>query len=155
LIGEKKDMDLKYELYIDGKVEDVWNALISPEGTRKVFFGSVIQSTFKIGDDIKYILTSKDGTEKVYSYGKILDFEPYKIFSYTDHPGPSYSDHELLESRITYRLDEIGRCVKLTVVNDNWTEKHPMIESIDEAWWMILSSIKTLVETGKTLDFGY
>lgn len=148
-------MNLKYEFYIDGKAEDVWNAFITPEGTRKTCFGSVIHSTFKKGDDIKYILSDEDGVESVYSYGKILDFEPHKIFSHTDHPGPSHPDHELLESRITFTLEEMGKCVKLTVVNDNWTDNHPMIETSDGAWWMILSSIKTLVETGKTLDLGF
>jgi len=31
-------MDLKYEFYISAKPEDVWNALISPKETKKIFF---------------------------------------------------------------------------------------------------------------------
>jgi signal transduction histidine kinase len=52
----------------------------------------------------------KEGDETVHVYGKILDFEPNKIFSYTEHPGPSYNpDHASLETRITFRLDEVGK----------------------------------------------
>jgi hypothetical protein len=34
-------MELKYEFYIDAGLEQVWNTLISPEGTRKTLFGSL------------------------------------------------------------------------------------------------------------------
>jgi hypothetical protein len=70
----------------------------------------VIQSTFNKGDAIKFIGPGKEGDETVHVYGKILDFEPNKIFSYTEHHGPSYNpDHASLETRITFRLDEVGK----------------------------------------------
>ena len=33
-------MGLKYEFYINAGLEEVWNALISPDGTRNSFFGT-------------------------------------------------------------------------------------------------------------------
>jgi len=52
-------------------------------------------------------------------------------------------------------LETVDKCTKLTLINDRWTKNHPAFESTQGHWWMILSNIKTLAETGKTLDFGW
>lgn len=149
-------MDLKYEFYIDAKPEDVWNILISPEGTKKTFYGCVIKSTFKIGDSIEYVGPGNDGDETVHVYGKVLAFEPHNILSFTEHPGPSYyPNHAELETKVTITLETVGNCTKLTLVDDEWTENHPSYTNTEQGWWMVLSNIKTLAETGKTLDFGW
>jgi uncharacterized protein YndB with AHSA1/START domain len=149
-------MELRYEFYIDATPEAVWDTLVLPEGTRKIFFGCVLRSTFGIGDDYAYVGPGNDGDETVHVYGKILAFEPGKVLSYTEHPGPSYTqDHAALESKVTFTLETVGKCTKLTLVNDEWSPNHPSYENTKGHWWMILSNIKTLTETGRTLDFGW
>ncbi|XEC94751.1 SRPBCC domain-containing protein [Paenibacillus tarimensis] len=148
-------MELKYEFYIGATAEEVWKVLLSPEGTRHTFFGSVIKSSFAVGDTIAYIGPGNEGEETVHVYGKILAYEPHKTFSFLEHPGPSYhANHEELESRVTFTLETVGKCTKLMLVNDGWTENHPSLANAEGHWWMI-SNIKTYTETGKTLDFGY
>ncbi|ASS73687.1 polyketide cyclase [Tumebacillus algifaecis] len=149
-------MDLNYEFYIGADKERVWEVLVSPEGTRHTFFGCVINSTFEVGAPFAYVGPGSDGEETVHVYGTILAYEPQKLLSYYEHPGPSYSaDHEKLQSRVTFSLEQVGGCTKLTLVNDQWTEGHPSHENAKQHWWMILSNIKTFAETGKTLDFGW
>lgn len=149
-------MELKYVTYIDGTPEQVWNALVSPEGTKAIFYGSVLQSTFEVGAPYAYVGPGNDGDETVHVYGNILAFEPYRLMSYTEHPGPSYAEnHAELETRVTATLETVGKCTKLTLVNDQWPENHPSYERTKESWHFIMSSIKTYVETGKTLDFGW
>lgn len=146
-------MDLKYDFYIGAKPEDVWEILVSPEGTKKTFYGCTIRSTFEIGETLEYVGPGNDGEETVHVYGKVLAFEPHKTFSFLEHPGPSYYyNHAELGSRITFTLEPVGKCTKLTLVNDQWTESHPGHDNADQAWWMILSNIKTLAETGRTLE---
>jgi len=41
-------MELKYVFYIDAEPAKVWDALITPEGTRHTFFGCVIRSAFPV-----------------------------------------------------------------------------------------------------------
>jgi uncharacterized protein YndB with AHSA1/START domain len=149
-------MELKYEFYIDAGPEAVWNTLVSPEGTRQTLFGSVLRSTFKEGDPYEYVGPGNDGEETVHVYGTLLAYEPHKKLSYIEHPGPSYhANHEELESRVTFTLDTIGQCTKLTLINDQWTANHPSFAAADGHWWMILSNMKTWTETGRTLDFGW
>lgn len=148
-------MDLRYEFYIGGTPEQVWNALVSPEATKQIYWGSIIESTFEAGSPMKYVGPGNDGDETVHVYGEVLKFEPNKVFSYTEHPGPSYyPNHAELETRVTFTLEPVGNCTKLTLVNDRWTEDHPSHDNANQGWWMILSNTKTWVETGKALDLG-
>ncbi|KKI89558.1 polyketide cyclase [Bacillus sp. SA1-12] len=149
-------MELKYEFYIGATAEEVWDAFMSPEGTRKTFFGCVLKSTFQKGERFEYVGPGNDGEETVHVYGEILAYEPLKLISYLEHPGPSYhSNHEELESRVSFTLEPVGSCTKLTLVNDQWTENHPSVKNAEQHWWMILSNIKTVAETGKALEFGW
>ena len=148
--------ELKYVIYVNSAPEAVWHALTSPEGTRAVFFGSELQSTFEIGAPYQYVGPGADGEQTVHVYGHILEFEPNVKMSYSEHPGPSYRDnHAELETRVTLTLETVGETTKLTLVNDRWPDDHPSYDSTKESWPMIMSSIKSYVETGKALDFGW
>ncbi|MBP1994898.1 SRPBCC domain-containing protein [Paenibacillus eucommiae] len=149
-------MDLKYQFYIAAKKEDVWQILISPEGTKKTVYGSTIRSTFEIGASIDYVGPGKDGDETVYLYGNVLEFEPNQVLSYSEHPGPSYyPDHAEHTTRVTFTLETVGNCTKLTVINDQWSANHPSRVHTENNWPVILSNIKTYAETGSTLDLGW
>ncbi|MFC4098497.1 SRPBCC family protein [Paenibacillus xanthanilyticus] len=148
---------LKYEFYIGAPKENVWGALVSPEGTKSIFFGCVLESAFEEGASFQYVGPGNDGDRTVHVYGKLLSFKPNEELSYLEHPGPSYyPNHEELQSRVTFTLETVGGCTKLTLVNDQWSpEEHPSLANAQSHWWMILSNLKTWAETGKTLDFGW
>lgn len=149
-------MELRFDFYIGATPEHVWHVLTSEEGVKHTFFGSVIRSTFQVGDDLAYVGPGNDGDETVHVYGKVLAFEPQQTFSFLEHPGPSYhANHAELQSRVTFQLEPVGGCTRLTLINDQWTEDHPSFANAGNHWPMILSNIKTYAETGKTLDFGY
>ncbi|PGB02704.1 SRPBCC domain-containing protein [Bacillus toyonensis] len=147
--------NLMYEFYIAGSSEEVWKTLTSPEGTKQIYYGSIIRSTFQVGDLLEYVGPGLDGDETVHVYGNVLEYEPNQLLQFTHYPGKSYMiDDRAFESRISYILKPIGSCTKLTLIHDQWKEDDPYYENSNKAWWMILNNIKTLVETGSTLDFG-
>ncbi|MGE7986577.1 SRPBCC domain-containing protein [Lysinibacillus fusiformis] len=147
--------DLKYQFYIAGTPEEVWKALISPEGTKQIYYGSVIISTFHVGDLLEYVGPGVDGDNTVHVYGNVLEYEPNQLLRFTHYPGKSYIKDDLaFESRISYLLEPIGSITKLTLIHDQWKEGDSTYENSDKAWWMILSNTKTLVETGRILDFN-
>ena len=53
--------NLMYEFYIAGSPEAVWKVLISPEGTKQIYYGSIIRSTFQVGDLLEYVGPGLDG----------------------------------------------------------------------------------------------
>ncbi|MBC9786349.1 SRPBCC domain-containing protein [Heliobacterium chlorum] len=149
-------MDLIYEFFIHGEPEQIWNVIVSGQETKKVYFGSEIQSTFEIGSPVKYVGPGLDGPSTVHIHGKVLKYEPLKTFVHSYKGGNAYlgGDPRHKESRVSYTLDLIGSCTKLTLIHDHWSEGDPSYESTKKGWWMLLSSIKSLVETGKPLDFS-
>lgn len=146
---------LKYEFYIGATAPKVWDALISPELVKQIYYGSVIRSSFKEGERLEYVGPGADGDETLHVYGTVLEFEPEQALRFTHKVGPSYlKGGEPYESRISWLLEPAGDCTKLTLIHDEWHPDDPAYDSSDDAWWHILSNIKTLVETGRTLDFS-
>jgi uncharacterized protein YndB with AHSA1/START domain len=149
-------MELKYEFYIDATPERVWEAFISPEGVRNTFFGCTINSTFEVGSPYEYVGPGNDGDQTVHVYGTILAYEPGVIFSAIEHPGPSYRDnHAEIHSRMTFTLETVGKCTRLKLIDDEFSDNNPTAETAENHWWYIMSNIKTYAETGKALDFGF
>jgi uncharacterized protein YndB with AHSA1/START domain len=148
-------MDLKYEIYIDGTLEQVWSALVDPEYVKQMYYGSVIESTFKVGDTLAYVGPGVDGDRTTHVYGKILASKPHELLSFTHFTGKSYNpDTEKYASRITYSLDQVGEAVKLTLVHDQWKENDPSYKGSLAYWPIGLSMMKTLIETGKLLKIS-
>ncbi len=147
-------MDQKFIFYISGSPKQVWEAILLPDGIFKKMYGAVIKSTFKTGQRLEFIGPGPDGPETVQIYGRVLKHERYKVLSYTDHPGPSYyPNHAELESRVSFTLEPVGKTTKLTLVEDQSSAGEGE-EDQSWLWWLILSNLKTLVETGKPLDFS-
>jgi hypothetical protein len=54
-------------------------------------------------------------------------------------------------SRVAFDIELIGRIVKLTVVHDDFEPGSTVVEMVSKGWPQVLSSLKTLLETGETL----
>ena len=120
--------DLTYVFYINGALEQVWQALVSPEASKKIAFGSELQSTFEVGSRLRWVGPGRDGEQTVHIYGDVLSFEPNRRFSYTCRVGEAYgAEHKDFESRVTYTLESAGPCTKLSLVHDQWSGRQPCV----------------------------
>ena len=54
-------------------------------------------------------------------------------------------------SRVTFDIEPLGELVKLTVVHDGFEPGSVVASMVSQGWPGILSSLKTLLETGDTL----
>jgi len=127
----------EYVTYIGSTPEQVWQALTSPELSRKYFFGRSVEVDCRI--DGSFVLRMPDG--RVDSQGRVVECDPPRRLS------------------VTWRVEwlEEFRQLAAEVVRLTLTESHP--PSLDEkyaeggrrGWPMILSGLKTLLETGKPL----
>lgn len=150
----KQVNDLYYEVYAAGTPERVWEALVSPEAVQAIYSGCVIQSTFENGASIQYVGPGKAGDQTVHVYGQILEHEPNRTLSFTHYVGESYYEGQpRYESRITYRIEPAGASTKLTLTHDRWHPDDPSYSNSANAWWFLLSSTKTWIESGKPLAY--
>jgi uncharacterized protein YndB with AHSA1/START domain/DNA-binding transcriptional ArsR family regulator len=139
------DSKLVYEIYIRTTPDKLWRALTEPEFTRQYFHGTEIRSKLKKGEP--FLNTLPDGTKMV--DGEVLECDPPNrlVHTWRVHWDPALS-HEL--SKVSYLIEQKGDACKLTVVHE--VENAPLTaKSVKGGWPMILSSLKSLLETGRVL----
>ena len=80
-----------------------------------------------------------------YVRGKILRFEPPKVFQYTFAMGANDK-----ESRATIELVPETEATRVTVTHDEWAEDDSTYAACADGCPRILSRLKPLLEPGKT-----
>jgi uncharacterized protein YndB with AHSA1/START domain len=137
-----------YTIYIAATPEQVWQALTNAEFSRKYFFGNAVEVDLKIGG--AYIVRAPDGA--LHISGEVLECDPPKKLSITFNVNWPELVEKLGPTLVTYEIEPAGDAVRLTM-----TESHdrPLSDDIlsggREGWPAILSSLKSLLETGEAL----
>ena len=136
-----------YVTYIRTTPEKLWAALIEPEFTRQYWFGFTQKSDWK--QDSPWQLIDRDG--KVTDSGKVLEINPPKrlVISWRNEFMPELAAEG--PSRATFELEAQDQLVKLTVTHEIGKEGSKLIQSVSGGWPMVLSGLKSLLETGQTL----
>lgn len=146
--------DFYTEIFINAPREKVWKAFVTPNQFFMAFYGANIQSSFNIGERIEYA-GLYEGKETVHIYGDILEYKEGELLAYTDHPGPMYKEnHAELISRVKVSFAEMGSATRLCLTNDQFSKDNPMAAEAKQ-WYLILSNLKTLVETGQLMQLGH
>ncbi len=140
-----------YMVFIKATPEEIWDAITKPEFTSRYFHGSQIDSTFVPGTP--YRSWSPDRS-KLWVEGDVLDSDPPRRLS---HTWRSLYDAETAgeePSRVTWEIEpQDGGFSKLVVVHDQLEGAPKTAESVSGAgWMMVLSGMKTLLETGEPLS---
>jgi len=138
-----------YVIYIASTLEQVWAALTSSEFTTHYFFGRKVESDWQAGSP--WLLHRPDGVVDVRGVVRESD-PPRRLIVSWKVDGPTEMK-DLPESIVTYVIEPAGEeVVRLTM-----TEAHPtpipayLLGGGRRGWPMILSGLKSLLETGKPL----
>jgi uncharacterized protein YndB with AHSA1/START domain len=135
-----------YQLFIKASPEQIWEAIVDPELTSKYFYGSRITITPE-----GRLSTSPDGSEN-WGDAEVLEWDPPRKLV---HGWRSLYDPELAAegtSRVTWELEpQDGGVTKLTLVHDELENAPKTAESVSGGWMLVLSGLKTLLETGESL----
>jgi uncharacterized protein YndB with AHSA1/START domain len=137
-----------YVTYIRAPAQKVWDALTDPEVNRKFWGGYHQQSSWKVGDD--YGIQGPDG--RVWDTGKVLAFEPPKHLSVSWlHLMDEAMKAEGVSTAIFDLEPQENRSTKLTVTHSIGIANSKLVGAVSTGWPMILSSLKSLLETGTAL----
>ena len=142
------DSKLVYEVYIRTSPEQLWRALTEAEFTRQYFHGSEIRTPLRKG--APFLSAMADGTKLV--DGEVLECEPPRRLVHTWRVlwDPALS-HEL--STVSYAIEQKGDTCRLTVTHE--VANAPLTAGkVKGGWPAILSSLKSLIETGTPLSIG-
>jgi len=89
---------------------------------------------------------------RVADSGEILEIEPERrrVLSWRHELNPEMRAEG--HSRLTYDLEKQDESVKLTIVHQMDKPGSKFIEAVSDGWPLILSSLKSLLETGEPLE---
>ncbi len=134
-------------IYIKAEPARIWEALTSPEFTRKYFHATDIKSDWKQGSAVTYF--NQDGSVAV--VGEVLTANPPTELSITWHVQYSEAAKKEEPSRVTFLLEQVEDATKLTLIHENFPENSVVYPQISQGWIAILSNLKTLLETDSVM----
>lgn len=136
-----------YVTYISSTPQKVWSALIDPETTAKYWQHENV-SDWKPGSKWEHRAADKD--RKLRLVGKVIESSPPKRLVMT-WALPADEARPEKHSRVTFEIEPVNDVVRLTVTHDEFEPGSEMFKSIQEGWPKVLSSLKSLLETGRPL----
>jgi len=139
-----------FEIYIKTTPERLWEAITSPEMRERYAFGVRVNSNWKPGSSYRAEAgpaTVAPGT--AISEGENLEVDPPRRLVQSFRALWSDDAQQEGTSRVTWEIEPIGDSCRLTVTHDQLREgARPELYG---GWPMVLSGLKTLLETGETL----
>ncbi|MBI3562864.1 MAG: SRPBCC family protein [Gammaproteobacteria bacterium] len=135
-----------YVTYIATTPQKVWKALLEGELTRQYWQGENL-SDWKPGSKWEHV--SVDGKRTVRVVGKVLESVPNKRLVLTWGNAADAADPSK-HSRVAIDIETVGEMVCVTVTHNDLSAD--MRRTISNGWPRVLSSLKSLLETGHPLD---
>jgi uncharacterized protein YndB with AHSA1/START domain len=147
---EGATMEKIFEIYIKATPERVWEAITDPTLRRRYAFGVGVASEWTPGSSY----TATTGPETVspgmpISEGENLEIDPPRrlVQSFRALWGDDVAAEGT--SRVTWELEPVADSCRLTVTHDQLREGAN--DQLYGGWPMVLSGLKTLLETGEDL----
>ena len=138
-----------YVTYIASTPEQVWAALTQPAFTQQYFFGRSIEIEPREGGS--FILRMPDGRVDV--KGKVVTWDPPRRLAVTWLVDWIEEMRDLPECLVSYDIEQAGEAVRLTLTEAHqWDVPDDLLSGGRAGWPAILSSLKSLLETGKPLS---
>ena len=141
---EDRPMEKIYEIYIKTTPERLWQAITDTEMRKKYQFGVAVTSAWTQGSPYE----AKGGDFPVLE-GENLEVDPPRKLVQTYRALWGADVREEGTSRVTWIIEPVGDSCLLKVTHDQLREGAN--EQLFGGWPMILSGLKTLLETGEKL----
>lgn len=140
--------DTVYITYIRATPQKVWAALTQSAFTTQFFFGRSVESSWKQGDAWRLIMP--DGRTDV--EGQVLIADPPRKLQVSWRVDWLEEARKLEPAIVTYEIEPTGDVVKLTMTQHNVSPvPRKFVDAGLQGWSLILSSLKSLLETGKPI----
>ena len=144
----KETTSFVYVTYILSTPEKVFEAITKPEVARR-YWGHENVSDWRPGSNWEHIRA--DDKRTVQLVGKVVEVKPPTRLVITWANASQASDPASY-SRVTFAIEEYQDMVRLTVTHDELEADSGMANGIKKGWPVVLSSLKSFLETGRGLD---
>ena len=141
---EERPMEKNFEIYIKTTPERLWHAITDTDMRRKYNFGAIVTSEWTPGSRYQGV-----GGETTIFEGENLEVDPPRrlVQSFRALWGEDVKREGT--SRVTWEISPVGDSCLLKVTHDQLPESAN--NQLYGGWPMVLSGLKTLLETGEML----
>jgi uncharacterized protein YndB with AHSA1/START domain len=138
-----------YVTYISSTPEKIWQALTDPQTTAKYWYKRNL-SDWKPGSRWEHRDEEKDGGG-LRMVGKVVESTPPRrlVISWA---APDDEAKDTRHTRVTFEIEKVRDVVRLTVIHDRLEPDSEMLRGITDGWPKVLSSLKSMLETGRALS---
>ena len=136
-----------YVTYIAAAPEKIWDALLDPDMTRQYWQNENV-SDWKAGS--KWEHRGFDEKRTLRLVGKVIESDRPRRLVIT-WAFPQDAGREDKHTRVTFEIEPVKGVTKLTVRHDRLEAGSDMLRGITDGWPKVLSSLKSLLETGRAL----
>ena len=137
-----------YVTYIAATPEKVFDAITRPELARR-YWGHENVSDWTPGSDWRHVRANDERTVEL--VGKVVETSPPTSLVITWANASQSADPDAY-SRVTFDIEPYDDMVRLTVSHDELQAGSGMANGIQKGWPIVLSSLKSFLETGRGLD---
>ena len=142
----EEQMEKVFEIYIRTTPERLWEAITDPAIRAKYQFGAGVDSSWTPGSKWALVHQSADGA-LAEGENMVVD-PPHRLVQTMNFHWSEDAEREGT-SRVTWEIEPVGDSCRLTVIHDELRDDAPA--ELYGGWPMILSGLKTWLETGETL----
>jgi uncharacterized protein YndB with AHSA1/START domain/DNA-binding transcriptional ArsR family regulator len=137
-----------YEIFIRASVDRVWQGITDGELTKRYYFGTAVETDLTVGGPFNYL--EADGSKMI--DGEVLEVDPPRrlVTTFAAKWDPALVDDP--PSRVTFELTPMGELTRLTLTHDGFENENATFRDVAvDGWSYLLSSLKTLLETGEPM----
>ena len=140
-----------YVTFIRTTADRLWTALTEPEFMQQYWFGMHCESDWKPGSSWSLVFT--DG--RIADAGEIVEFDPPRRLQikWRNEWKPELKAEGF--SHCTFELEPLEGVVKLSVTHEIDLADSKLIQAVSGGWPLILSNLKSLLETGEAVLKSY
>jgi uncharacterized protein YndB with AHSA1/START domain len=135
--------DFVVSTYIRTTPDRLWEALTNPEITRRFDYGGRVQAQLEVGGRFDYL----DPKGEINLRGEVLEVDPPRRLVTTFKASWAEPGGEV--TRVMYEIEPMGEVCKFTLTHFDYEKSKAGVE---QGWPIIISGLKTWLETGRPLD---
>ena len=139
-----------YRIFIRATPERIWDAITKPEFSCQYFYGSHVETTGEVGTPFRHHSPDRSS---LWGDETVLESERPRRLVVTWR---SLYDPDLAPepaSRVSWEIaPQTGGVSMLTVTHDRLENSPKTAQSVDGGWMMVLSGLKTVLETGQPMQ---
>ena len=138
------NLTVNTEIKFNAPAAKVWQGITDPDIVKQYFFGTIIASSFRVGEPITF--SGEWDGKKYQDKGIILEIEPgrYLKYSYWSSVGTTEDKPENYVN-VAYSLIENNDETTLTITQDHCKDQEAK-EHSEQNWRFIFNGLKNILE---------